>query len=287
MSKPIDLTVDYAFRRTFATPGNEHLLMALLNAVFSCYDIVLKKVIIVNPFHDKEFEEDKETVVDVKATDSKGRQLHVEMQLTGHSWLHARIMYTWADIYCKELEEGQEYDELDPVFSVWILGKKMFPGSDALHHRFIMYDPDHEVTLTDHCAIHTLELPKCPREDTIESDLERWVYTLEHSKHIDPANPPEILHKPEIMEVMHMLNNISKKKEDYWAYQGRVNARRDRNAERKDFQRAIEAERKKTEAERRKVQAERKKVEAERKEKEAALQRIAELEVLARQNRQG
>ena len=84
-----------------------------------------------------------------------------------------------------------------------------------------------------------------------------------------------------------MLNNISKKKEDYWAYQGRVNARRDRNAERKDFQRAIEAECKKVEAERKEKQAALKTAETERKEKEAAMQRIAELEALVRQNRQG
>ena len=144
--------------------------------------------------------------------------------------------------------------------------------------------------MTEHCAVH-------PKEDTIETGLDLWVYALEHSKEIDPADPPEVLRTPVMMEVMNMLNTISQKDKDYWTYQGRVNARRDREALMDDYKRAAkqaEAERLERIAAQQKAaaaqqkaanalkqaEAAKQKAEEERKAKDTALQKVKELEAM-------
>ncbi|MCP4408754.1 MAG: Rpn family recombination-promoting nuclease/putative transposase [Gammaproteobacteria bacterium] len=140
MAEPIDPTVDYAFRVLFSRPGNEPILTNFLNAVFASEGIRLKKVLVVNPFNEKEFADDKLTIIDVKAVDEYGRHIQIEIQLTNHEWLHARILFTWSKMYASQLEEAEKFKDLLPAFSIWILGKVMFPDSKALHHGFGLYD---------------------------------------------------------------------------------------------------------------------------------------------------
>ena len=76
----IDPKVDYAFKRVFGDPRNADILMHLLNSVLKLPDPIVA-LEILNPFNEKDFADDKLTVLDVKARDQAGRLLNVEMQL--------------------------------------------------------------------------------------------------------------------------------------------------------------------------------------------------------------
>ena len=71
MLRLIDAMNDYAFKRLFARPENAHLLKSLLNDLLRL-DVPIKTVTVLNPFNEKEFEDDKMTVVDIKAVDQQG-----------------------------------------------------------------------------------------------------------------------------------------------------------------------------------------------------------------------
>jgi predicted transposase/invertase (TIGR01784 family) len=234
--QPIDPTIDYAFKRVFSNPV---LLLHFLNAVFQAEGLVLESVDVINPFNEREFKDDKLTIVDIKARDQAGRLIQIEVQLSNYTWLHARIVYTWADIYQGQIEAGENYNELMPVISIWILNHTMFPESKALHHRFQLYDPKNKVSLSDHLTIHTLELPKCLDDDKIKEELDLWAYFLVKGKEMDPSKPPPLMNTVIMRQAMAELELISRKQRSYWQYQSRVNARRELNALERDRDEAV------------------------------------------------
>jgi predicted transposase/invertase (TIGR01784 family) len=82
----IDPKVDYAFKKVFGSESNRDVLVDLLNAVLQFQpgrEVV--EVEILNPFNEKEFADDKLSVVDVKARDATGRAFAVEMQMIGRA----------------------------------------------------------------------------------------------------------------------------------------------------------------------------------------------------------
>ena len=64
----IDPIVDFAFKRVFGDERNTDILIHLLNAILKLV-VPIVSVEILNPFNDKDFSEDKLTVLDVKARD--------------------------------------------------------------------------------------------------------------------------------------------------------------------------------------------------------------------------
>jgi len=62
MKLGIDPKVDYVFKRIFGDPRNADILIHLLNAILKLPEPIVA-VEILNPFNDKDFAEDKLTVL--------------------------------------------------------------------------------------------------------------------------------------------------------------------------------------------------------------------------------
>lgn len=73
-------TVDFAFKKIFGSPENAEALIGLLNAILDLSQPI-EEVEILNPFSYQDFEDDKLIVLDVRARDSTGRMLNIEMQV--------------------------------------------------------------------------------------------------------------------------------------------------------------------------------------------------------------
>jgi predicted transposase/invertase (TIGR01784 family) len=82
--------VDFAFKKLFGSEENKDILISFINAVVSKEDQVID-VALLNPYNNKEHQFDKLSILDIKATDEKGRQYNIEMQITdqvyyNHGW---------------------------------------------------------------------------------------------------------------------------------------------------------------------------------------------------------
>jgi predicted transposase/invertase (TIGR01784 family) len=96
--------VDCVFKALLGAEDNRNLLVHFLNAVLGAeLSQPIVSVVIINPYNDKEFLNDKLSIVDVKASDQNGRIYQIEVQLTYYTDLPARMVYTWSEIYCKQL----------------------------------------------------------------------------------------------------------------------------------------------------------------------------------------
>lgn len=225
MKHKINPTIDCVFKAILGTEKNKNLLIHFLNAILEpAKGSLIRDVTIKNPYNEREFTGDKLTIVDVKAVDEKGQNYQIEIQLAIHAALSARILYTWSSIYHSQIQEGDNYQKLRPVISIWILNGNLFSHVEECHIPFSVYNPKHQLVLTDHLAIHLLQLPKWQSNGTIKTEKERWIYLFKEGKDVDMDNPPESLSTKEMRQVMKVLHRFSENEKDYLLYQSRMDA---------------------------------------------------------------
>ena len=163
-----------AGRKTFRA------LIGLLNAILEL-PRPIEHVEILNPFSYQEFAEDKLIVLDVRARDSEGRWLNIEMQVSVFAGLLMRLVYYCCSLYVDQLQSGGDYADLRPAISICLLREVLFRDSDVPHHRFRLIDETHARVLDDTVELHTVELPKYNVDERSlagASEIEAWVFFL-------------------------------------------------------------------------------------------------------------
>ncbi len=85
MKHSIDPKIDCVFKALLGAERNRRLLIHFLNAMLgSELSSPIQTVEILNPYNDREFLDDKLSIVDVKARDGDGRLYPIETQ-----WLNS------------------------------------------------------------------------------------------------------------------------------------------------------------------------------------------------------
>jgi predicted transposase/invertase (TIGR01784 family) len=119
---PIDPKVDCVFKALLGAERNRGLLIHFLNAILADeLAVPIAEVEILDPYNEREYLDDKLSIVDVKARDSAGRFYQIEIQVLNVPDLPTRILYGWADLYSAQLRGGDGYDQLQPTYSIWLL----------------------------------------------------------------------------------------------------------------------------------------------------------------------
>ena len=78
------------------------------------------------------------------------------------------------------MEEGNKYIDLKPTICINILDFELFSKIESLHTCFLLREQNFpEYVLTDHIAIHFLEIPKL-QDKNIRTKLERWLFYLKY-----------------------------------------------------------------------------------------------------------
>jgi predicted transposase/invertase (TIGR01784 family) len=276
MKHRIDPKVDCVFKALLGSEENRNLLIHFLNAILGA-DLAapIAEAEILNPYNDKEFLDDKLSIVDVKARDRAGRLYQVEIQLLNYRHLPARMAYTWADLYSQQLQSGQSYSQLKPTYGIWLLGENLIPGNARYAHTYKLRD-DQGCELVEHGGIWVLELKKFVAE-RVETEEQRWLKLFKEGERLDDAALPDWMNTTEMRQAMSTLRQFSDKERDYHAYQARQNFLRQQQAlqeEREQAEREREqAEREREQAEREREQAEREREQAEREREQAERER--------------
>jgi len=80
--RPLNPLADIFVRYLLRSEDHKNILISFLNAVFSHkgHDLVVE-IEILNPFNLKSLQETKESILDVKAKDSTGRWINIEIQV--------------------------------------------------------------------------------------------------------------------------------------------------------------------------------------------------------------
>ncbi|WP_297276718.1 Rpn family recombination-promoting nuclease/putative transposase [uncultured Brachyspira sp.] len=159
---------DYFIRYLFSHTGNENIALNFINSVFKDLNFTtFNKIEILNPFNIAENYDEKESIVDIKATTETGIIVLIEIQSRGNEDFIKRALYYWAYNYSSSLNRGSFYDELKPAVSINITNF-VLTDEHKVHSCYLLKELNNNKILTDHCQLHFIELPKFNLKDISE-----------------------------------------------------------------------------------------------------------------------
>ena len=231
----LDPKNDYVFKRLFAQRIN--LLTDLVNLVRGGAE-PLKLTEILNPHILPEDITGKQIVLDVRALDSRGRSIDVEVQVRAQRDYSARALYYLARSLVDQIGESEAYGRLRSVIGVSILDFQLFrePGEETFGQwRFAMradQRPGHpdqpprelEVQL----ELNFLELPKLARLglEKTNKPLYDWCLFFSNPNGVDME---QITH-PDVKEAFAVLKSVSATAQERADAEKRIKYVRDLNA---------------------------------------------------------
>ena len=122
---------DWAVKRMLRDKANFDVLEGLITVLLG-EKITIEEIL--ESEGNQKAEDDKFNRVDIKAKDSKGSIIIVEVQLTTQLYYLERILYGVAKAITEHISLGQRYDEVKKVYSINILYFDLGQGSDYLYH---------------------------------------------------------------------------------------------------------------------------------------------------------
>ena len=120
----IDSKSDLGFKKVFAE--RPHLLMSLLNNLLPLSHPIAS-LEYLSPELTPDQEDGKNTIVDVRCTDTHGRHFIVEMQIEWTDSFKQRLLFEAGQALVKQLKTGEHYHLLQPVYGLGLIAAKFDP----------------------------------------------------------------------------------------------------------------------------------------------------------------
>ena len=217
--------IDFAFKQIMM---NENARIGFLSAVLKIKPEDIKKTKILNTYLQKEHEEDKQGILDVRILLNDDTEIDIEIQLAELKVWADRSLFYISKMYTGQIQQGQKYNVFKKCVSISILDFILFTDTKEYYSCFhIMEDTRHTI-LTDKMEFHVLELPKLPEEiKENSSNLELWARFISSERKEDF----EMLatKNPYIESAYEQLQLISQDKQKRLEYEAREKAIRDYN----------------------------------------------------------
>lgn len=201
----LDPKADLTFKRVFG----EHpdLVMSLLNALLplepeqEIVDIEYLPAEIVpdNPLR-------KNSIVDVRCRDKEGRLFIVEMQMIWSPEFKQRVLFNASKAYVRQLGTGEQYELLQPVYSLNLVNEVFEPSLKGYYHYYRMVHEEHSDRIINGLHLVFVELPKFVPHTYKEKKMHvLWLRYLTEINEKTREVPEELLASPEIKKAVTAL----------------------------------------------------------------------------------
>ncbi len=158
--------MDFVFKRLFGTEDNQTVLLDFLNSVFlDAEQPHITHIDLLNPYLEKDHEDDKLGIVDVRARTEDGALIDIEVQVAPDPDFDRRTLYYWAKLFTGQITEGQGYWTLHPALTINILDFIIRPEL-SYHTIFALREQHSGQPLSDALRLHFLDYPNRNRIQT-------------------------------------------------------------------------------------------------------------------------
>ena len=178
----LSIKSDIAFKFVFGREKKEckKALIKLLDAILN---IDIKEVTYMNPINVKNYQDDKETEFDIKATLDDGSIIDVEIQVEPHANFKRRLVYYGSELMGHSMQSGDSYSKLKKCIVISILNFNLIDEKETeeFHNTFVFKEKDRNFMLTDILSIVTLEMTKLKEKPIRQmTDVERWLNYIKY-----------------------------------------------------------------------------------------------------------
>lgn len=204
-SRYLDPKIDLAFKRVFGQHAD--LLKSFLNAVLPLPDDgLIESLEYLTPEQVPELPGlFKNSIVDVKCQDTRGRIFIVEMQMLWSTSFEQRIVFSASNAYVKQLRSGQDYTSLKPVYALALSNQVFDFETDNYHHHYKIVSLQDSRRVLKGLEFVFIELPKFkPRSQTDRRMQVKWLRFLSEVGRNDQA-VQDLAEDPEIRSAMDLV----------------------------------------------------------------------------------
>ena len=216
--------VDFAFKKLFGVDENKDILIDLINAVVSEEDKIVD-LEIKNPYNEKSFKQDKQSILDIKARGANKRWYVIEMQVMDQNYFDSRTLYYWSRVYHSQLANGINYDCLEKTISINFLNFNCL-DEENYHNTYKLKNINSNKNYpNDHVEIHFIELKKY--HETFSTMLDKWTNFLVKAYEYDSKHLPKELQTPTIEKAIDILEHMYLNTDERERYEARLKWLRD------------------------------------------------------------
>ncbi len=161
----------------------------------------------------------KDSIADLHCTDSAGATFLVEMQLNWESDFFKRVFFNASKAYVRQLNEGERYKLLKPVYSLNFVTGDLHKGLSEWYHPYQFVHIYHTDRVFDGLKIVFAEIDKYKKlavKGDSKKDLWMRYFTEMTAETRTPA--PELIADPDIAKAVKLLEVINYNKAEEYLY---------------------------------------------------------------------
>ncbi|MDR1274763.1 MAG: Rpn family recombination-promoting nuclease/putative transposase [Odoribacteraceae bacterium] len=160
----------------------------------------------------------KDSIVDVRCTDNRGRQFLVEMQMYWTDSFKSRVLLNASKAYVSQLDRGTDFKLLQPVYALSFLNDIFEKESTEYYHYYKIVNLANTKKRIDGLEFVFIELPKFQPDGRGEKKLyDLWLTFLTRAD--ETENPlPALLEEEVTREALHYLEISSYTKAELDTY---------------------------------------------------------------------
>ena len=220
MARYLDPKNDLTFKRIFAE--HPRLLINFLNAVMPFEQgrwieeitYLPSEMIPDNPTR-------KYSIVDVRCRDNSGRLFIVEMQMFWNDAFTNRLVFNAGKAYVRQLERGDEYHLLQPVYTLAILNENFDHKTDSFYHHFQIVNRENTDEVIPGLEFILVELTDKFRPETVNDRklMALWLRFLKETGEKMKSLPPELEENEDIRMAAQLCEEGAFTPEELAAYE--------------------------------------------------------------------
>ncbi len=193
---------DITFKKVFG----EHpdIVRSFLNAMLPLEGREIVEIEYLTPELFPDNLEQKNSIVDVRCKDGEGRQFIVEMQMYWRKEMYERMVFNMAKVYSSQLNIGNTYQELKPIYGLCLLDDIANKEEEFYHHLRISTS-DNKIVLDDFHLV-LVELPKFKPKTFSEKKLRvLWLRFLTEINEQTEEMPEDMKEEPSLNKALSIL----------------------------------------------------------------------------------
>ena len=206
MSRYLDPKADLTFKKVFGEHKN--LVISFLNALLpfeSDEDEISEVIEYMDPELRPRNPLKKDSVVDLRCRDARGRQFVVEMQMMWTSEFKQRVLFNASKAYVSQLDIGHDYELLQPVYSLNLVNDTYTEG-DVWYHDYRMVSVEETNEVIEGLRLIFIELPKFKPDSFSRRRMQvLWLRYLTEINAKTRQVPEELMAVPEIHKAVEEL----------------------------------------------------------------------------------
>lgn len=215
----LDPKADLTFKKVFG----EHpaLVISLLNALlpFETEDEKIESVeyLPIELVPDTPLK--KNSIVDVRCRDKRGRIFIVEMQMIWSPAFMHRVLFNASKAYVRQIDKSEKFELLQPVYSLNLVDDIFLPDVEEYYHDYRIVHMEHSDKVIEGLRFIFVELPKFKPHSFSEKKMQvLWLRYLTEVDEKTRVVPQELMDVPEIKMAVEQLEESAFNDAQLWGY---------------------------------------------------------------------